>query len=222
MLVASIVNGTNVTTRVYRKLAGGSEPATYVFGYSFNVKSAVALAAYTGVDPTTPVEVFGSGTNASVTAQLAPSVTTLSANAQVIRVWGVKKETTLTPPAGVTERADTTSTGTGSVTVAIGDAAQPAVGASGTATATSASVGFGANITLALKRAPAGGSRTTTQRYSFGAVLNTSGVVLERSISLPGGVNVTKRAGGDVWSYPNIHGDVQAVATLPGSNKVPR
>jgi RHS repeat-associated protein len=216
VLVTSILNGTNVTTRVYRKLAGGSEPASYLFGYSFNVKSAVAVSAYTGVDPTTPVEVFGSGTNASLLAQLAPSVTTLSANAQVVRVWGVKKETTLSPPAGVTERADTSSTGTGSVTVAIGDVAQPAVGASGTATATSASVGFGAHITLALKPAPGGGSTTTTQRYSFGAVLNTSGVVLERSISLPGGVSLTKRGGGDVWSYPNIHGDVQATANAAG------
>jgi RHS repeat-associated protein len=29
-------------------------------------------------------------------------------------------------------------------------------------------------------------------------------------------VLVTKRAGGDVWSYPNIHGDVQAAATAAG------
>jgi RHS repeat-associated protein len=35
---------------------------------------------------------------------------------------------------------------------------------------------------------------------------------LERTISLPGGVVVSRRSGGDVWSYPNVHGDVQAVA----------
>jgi len=55
-----------------------------------------------------------------------------------------------------------------------------------------------------------------TVRYSGNAVLNTSGVVIERTISLPGGVMVTKRAGGDVWSYPNIHGDVVAVANATG------
>ena len=43
-------------------------------------------------------------------------------------------------------------------------------------------------------------------------MLDGLGVVVERSIGLPGGVTITKRAGGDVWSYPNIHGDVQAVA----------
>jgi hypothetical protein len=52
--------------------------------------------------------------------------------------------------------------------------------------------------------------------YSFGAVIDTSGAVLERTVSLVGGVLVNKRAGGDVWSYPNIHGDVQATATAAG------
>jgi hypothetical protein len=41
-------------------------------------------------------------------------------------------------------------------------------------------------------------------------------MVLERTISLPGGVVVSKRSGGDVWSYPNVHGDVQAVANGVG------
>ena len=48
------------------------------------------------------------------------------------------------------------------------------------------------------------------------AVTDTAGVVLERTISLPGGVVVSKRSGGDVWSYPNVHGDVQAVANAVG------
>lgn len=41
-------------------------------------------------------------------------------------------------------------------------------------------------------------------------------MVLEPTISLPGGVVVSKRSGGDVWSYPNVHGDVQAVANGVG------
>ena len=44
-----------------------------------------------------------------------------------------------------------------------------------------------------------------------------AGTVTERTISLPGGVLVTKRGttASDVWSYPNIHGDI--VATTNGS-----
>jgi hypothetical protein len=74
------------------------------------------------------------------------TVTTLTANTRVVGVWGVKKETSLTPPAGVIERLDTSSTGTGSVTISIGDAVQPTAGASGTATATSASAGDSGSV----------------------------------------------------------------------------
>jgi RHS repeat-associated protein len=40
--------------------------------------------------------------------------------------------------------------------------------------------------------------------------------VIESTIGLPGGVMVTKRSGGDVWSYPNIHGDIAATADANG------
>lgn len=40
--------------------------------------------------------------------------------------------------------------------------------------------------------------------------------MVERLISLPGGVSLTKRSTGDVWSYPNIHGDVMATANASG------
>ena len=55
-----------------------------------------------------------------------------------------------------------------------------------------------------------------TTRYSGDALLNTSSTVIERTITLPGGVLVTKRTAGDVWSYPNIHGDVVATANATG------
>lgn len=60
---------------------------------------------------------------------------------------------------------------------------------------------------------------TTTTRYSGSAVLDTSNAVVERTISLPGGVLVTKRAAGDVWSYPNIHGDITAVCDTTGTKQ---
>ena len=62
-------------------------------------------------------------------------------------------------------------------------------------------------------------STGVTVRYSGAAVLNTSNTVLERTIGLPGGVLVTKRSAGDVWSYPNIHGDIVATANSSGSKQ---
>jgi RHS repeat-associated protein len=50
-----------------------------------------------------------------------------------------------------------------------------------------------------------------------GATLSSAGVVMERTVTLPGGVVVTKNASsGDVWSYPSIHGDVSATANGSG------
>ena len=51
-----------------------------------------------------------------------------------------------------------------------------------------------------------------TVRYSFAgaslfAVLDVTGAVIERSLTLPGGVSVTVRVQTQVWSYPNLHGD---------------
>ena len=59
-------------------------------------------------------------------------------------------------------------------------------------------------------------STGVTVRYSGSAVLDTSNRVVERTIALPGGVVVTKRVAGDVWSYPNVHGDVSVSANAAG------
>jgi hypothetical protein len=64
---------------------------------------------------------------------------------------------------------------------------------------------------------------TTVERYSYSgssdtpdATLDATSTVLEKTIGLPGGVLVTKRASGDVWSYPNLHGDVMGTADANG------
>jgi RHS repeat-associated protein len=49
------------------------------------------------------------------------------------------------------------------------------------------------------------------------ATLDSTGTtVTERTIALPGGVLITKRTTADVWSYPNIHGDIAAAANAAG------
>lgn len=58
-----------------------------------------------------------------------------------------------------------------------------------------------------------GAASDSTIRYSFAggslfAVLGGSNQVLQRELSLPGGVSLSvPAAGGQVWGYPNLHGD---------------
>jgi RHS repeat-associated protein len=63
----------------------------------------------------------------------------------------------------------------------------------------------------------------SSARYSYTAssdnpslTLDTSGTVIEALIALPGGAGLTTRSAGNVWSYPNLHGDVAAMATQAG------
>ena len=66
---------------------------------------------------------------------------------------------------------------------------------------------------------------TTTVRYGHAGAgdgpaftMDAANAVGERLVPLLGGVVVTKRAlpAGDVWSYPNVHGDVMAIADASG------
>jgi large repetitive protein len=65
---------------------------------------------------------------------------------------------------------------------------------------------------------------TTTDEeywYTGSAVLDGSNVLLQRSISLPGGVTVAyKGTGGSAtqqWTYPNIHGDIAVLCGADGA-----
>jgi len=52
----------------------------------------------------------------------------------------------------------------------------------------------------------------TTTRYGFAGPGDSPGFTTDT-----GGVMITKRASGDVWSYPNVHGDVIAIANSAGA-----
>lgn len=70
---------------------------------------------------------------------------------------------------------------------------------------------------------PSGGAPRVV-RYSFtgdgdspDVLLNEAGAILERILSLPGGVTVSiPTTGSEIWSYPNIHGDTVVTADGDG------
>lgn len=72
---------------------------------------------------------------------------------------------------------------------------------------------------------PAGGGTAITQRYSFGGpgdgaqlVLSATNAIVERTLTLPGGVIVSLRADGTkVWSYPNMQGSIITTANAAGA-----
>jgi len=69
---------------------------------------------------------------------------------------------------------------------------------------------------------PAGPTGATTIRYAFAGsgqvgVLNSAGTLIERDLSLPGGVSVSLPVSGpQSWSYANLHGDSILTADSAG------
>jgi len=92
---------------------------------------------------------------------------------------------------------------------------QTTEGLSTSRTPTSAAAATGATMTVALR--PANSTiATKTLRYSYSGgadatalTLTSTNVIVDRTISLPGGVVVSGvSASVATWAYPNIHGDV--------------
>ncbi len=89
-------------------------------------------------------------------------------------------------------------------------------------TAGATTVDYGRDATGRVVQRSATGESTVRYIYTGGGdtpgvVADGSGNVTERDLVLPGGVVVTRRAGGEVWSYPNIHGDVAAACDQTGA-----
>ncbi|MGI8683605.1 MAG: LamG-like jellyroll fold domain-containing protein [Acidimicrobiales bacterium] len=218
-------NGTNLRQAVFRHVVAPGDPTTVIFTLSSAQKASGGMAAYGGVDTANPVDAWAvaTGTSTSVTA---PSVTTTRADTRLAVLDGHKTDTALSrnPPAMAQLWNAASTDGTASTrTRSVGfDQAVPATGATGTRTATAAASVAWVGHTVALRPA----TLTTTTRYGFTGggdsadlTLDAGSVVVERTIGLPGGAAVTKRASGDVWSYPNVHGDTMAVADAAGAKQ---
>src|SRR5512132_338734 len=106
------------------------------------------MRTYNGVDTTAPLDVSSAGqTNSTASTSItAPSVTTASANAEVLTFHGqklplAKPSGIFTPPAGQTEVADVASQQDGTapynVALEVTESQQTAAGATGAKAATS-------------------------------------------------------------------------------------
>ena len=137
---------------VFYKVAGASEPANHTFTWSDSKESAGAMARYSNVDTTTPIDAWANGTG-NDSNPLAPDVTTTSTDTMLIRLFGSTDDETVTSPTGTTGRYDISGNG---ATSAGADATQAAAGATGTATFTIGSNEKWVAATIALTQATQG------------------------------------------------------------------
>jgi hypothetical protein len=155
-LVRLDINATTMRQAIFVRTAGGSEPASYTFSLSSAQSAAGGIVAYSGVDGTSPIDAHGGQANAASTSITAPSITTTGPDRMLVGFFGTAALTTISPPAGMTERFDQTVPGTNTykVTSEAGDAPIAAAGATGARVAVAANSAANVGQLVALRPAP--------------------------------------------------------------------
>jgi peptidoglycan/xylan/chitin deacetylase (PgdA/CDA1 family) len=150
-LVRSTSVGTTLTQAVYVHAAGSSEPTSYTWRFSTARTASGAVAAYVGVNPTTPIGVSSGGTSSSSKSITAPSVTTSVSGTLLLGVFGAAANASVTPPSGMIEQAERLAgTGNTRCMTEFADQQAPAVGATGTRVATLSKAGANVGQLLVL------------------------------------------------------------------------
>jgi hypothetical protein len=151
-LVRSTTSGNSLTQATYVHVAGTSEPASYQWRFSSLRMASGVMAAYIGVNTTTPVDISGGGSSSNSSSDVAPSVTTTVAGDLVIGVFGEAANASVTPPTGMLEQIEQLAgTGNTRVVTELSDQQLGAAGATGTRTATLSRSGANVGQLIALR-----------------------------------------------------------------------
>jgi hypothetical protein len=143
---------TVIGQEVWYKVAGGSEPASYDWTWTGARAASGVISSYSGVDPTTPVDVNGGQANASSTTITAPSVTTTGTDDLLVGFFGVANGGTVTAVSPLTDRTYSAATGASNLTAIRGaDEYALNAGSTGTRTATAGNAGVNIGQLVALK-----------------------------------------------------------------------
>ena len=151
---------THIVQAVFWRAATGAEPASYTFvnGTADTSRQMTAgIVAYSGVDPTSPIDVHRGLTEPSVSFSFdAPSVTSTVSGGRLVSLFGEHDPGSLSTPAGMTGRfSEAVGNGELSVTSLFADQSLGAPGATGVRTATGSGNGTGVAQSIVLD--PAGG-----------------------------------------------------------------
>jgi RHS repeat-associated protein len=216
-------SSTGVSVSVWWKTLSGSDPASFNFTLGSSQKAAGRIVAYSGMHQTDPVDVFAAGQNPSSTSQPAPRVTTTDANRMILSIVAAPTNTSFTPAASTTERVDVAGTaGAPTVSVEMANHNQDIAGLSAQRTPIAAVATTAAVLSVALR--PVDSVTTETLRYSYSGgadqtavTMTSSNTVVDRTVTVPGGVVITGTAAAKRWGYPNIHGDTTMMINSTGT-----
>src|SRR5205823_3723960 len=142
----------SISTVTYEKVAGSSEPPSYVWSFSTAGQASGGIASYIGVDPTTPVDASHAQYNSSSSNVDNSGVTTTTANEMLVYAVGIVAATTVNVPSGFTQQWRSSSSS--STTSEMSQEIFASSGATGTIHGTDSGATANVTILIALKPAP--------------------------------------------------------------------
>ncbi len=111
-LVRQDASGTAIQLATYKRTAGSSEPASYVWQFSAKPAAVGTMLAYSGVSSGSPVQASGALSSSSGKTITAPTVTTTAPGSLLVAAFTTARFATLTSPTGMTEAAAVISSNT--------------------------------------------------------------------------------------------------------------
>ena len=147
-------NSTTITQALYVRVVGApaSEPASYTWNFTNGNDAAGGIAAYAGVNITTPVDASGGQANGSSTNLTAPSVTVPAGHNtdQLVGLFALPNSSTVTGPSGMTQRWSFHATG-GGIGIEMSDLALASAGTTGNKVAHAGTAGANLGAVVALR-----------------------------------------------------------------------
>jgi len=174
--IRKTTNGTDVGMETFRKVAGGSEPASYSWGISSSSteRASGGIIHYSGVDTGNPVDV-SSGNTGNSSSIVASAVTTTLANDVVVAFFGIDDDASFGQPSGTTERYDASHTDTSGPAGAADDFTQASIGSTGNKTSAATQSNRWVAQQVALRTAS--GPHTITASSGSGGTVSPTGAV---------------------------------------------
>jgi peptidoglycan/xylan/chitin deacetylase (PgdA/CDA1 family) len=152
VLIRSTTSGSALTQASYVHTAGASEPSSYQWQFSSSRLASATVAAYVGVNGTTPVDVSSGGSSSGSTSIIAPSLTTTTTGDLLIGAFGGAANASVTPATGMLEENEQLAgTGNSRLVIELCDQQLGAAGATGTRTATLSKSGANVGQLIALR-----------------------------------------------------------------------
>jgi large repetitive protein len=216
-------SASGVSTSMWWTVATGTDPTAWTFTLATAQKAVGRMVAYAGAHQIAPIDAVATAATLSGTSHPAPQVTTSDTNRVILTVASAATNTTFTPSVSTTERVDSSAdAGAPTIGVQISEHNQTTAGLSTLRTPTSALTAVGATMTVALRPKDSATLQIYRYSYSGGAdatalTMTTVNAVVDRSVTLPGGVVITGTTAAAKWAYPNIHGDVTAMIDATGT-----